>query len=147
MISDYVRDLRTRIGHRLLMLPGVSAVIRDGDRFLLARGAHSSAWSLVGGGVEPGEEPAVAIAREVREELGAGIRITGIVGAYGGDALVVTYPNGDRVAYVTTAYAGELQGEVRPDGDEIVEVGWFTLADLALVEHEPWIERVLEDAG
>lgn len=146
MISDYVRSMRDRIGHDLLMLPGVTAVIRDDARFLLARSAGSSVWSLIGGAVEPGEEPADAVAREVHEELGASIRITGIVGAYGGEPLVVAYPNGDRVAYVTTAYACELRGAIEPDGTEIAEVGWFTASEIAELEREPWIDRVLADA-
>ncbi|WP_247623833.1 NUDIX domain-containing protein [Microbacterium galbinum] len=146
MISDYVRALRDRIGHDLLMLPGVTAVIRDGERFLLARSAGTDEWSLIGGGVEPGEEPADAVAREVREELGASIRITGIIGAYGGESLVVDYPNGDRVAYVTTAYACEVVDKIEPDGEEIVEVGWFTASEIAGLDREPWIDRVLADA-
>ncbi|UPL16128.1 NUDIX domain-containing protein [Microbacterium galbinum] len=139
--------MRDRIGHDLLMLPGVTAVIRDGERFLLSRSAGSDVWSLIGGGVEPGEEPADAVAREVREELGAGIRITGIVGAYGGESLVVDYPNGDRVAYVTTAYACEAVDKIEPDGEEIVEVGWFTASEIAGLDREPWIDRVLADAA
>jgi len=146
MISDYVHAMRDRIGHDLLMLPGVTAVIRDGERFLLSRSAGSDTWSLIGGGVEPGEEPTDAVVREVREELGAGIRITGIVGAYGGESLVVEYPNGDRVAYVTTAYACEVVDKIQPDGEEIVEVGWFTASEIAGLDREPWIDRVLADA-
>ncbi|MFJ4253948.1 NUDIX domain-containing protein [Microbacterium sp. NPDC090003] len=146
MISDYVRAMRDRIGHDLLMLPGVTAVIRDGERFLLARSAGSDVWSLIGGGVEPGEEPADAVAREVREELGAGIRIVGIVGVYGGEPLMVEYPNGDRVAYVTTAYTCELLDPIVPDGEEIVEIGWFTASEIPDLDREPWIDRVLADA-
>ncbi|MFJ6533513.1 NUDIX domain-containing protein [Microbacterium sp. NPDC091662] len=56
-LSDYVRSIRVRIGHDLLLLPGVTAVIREGDRFLLARTAGSEEWGLIGGGVEPGEDP------------------------------------------------------------------------------------------
>jgi 8-oxo-dGTP pyrophosphatase MutT (NUDIX family) len=147
MMSDYVRAIRARIGHDLLLLPGVTAVIRDGERFLLARSAGSTAWSLIGGGVEPGEDPADAVAREVREEVGCGIRISGLVGAYGGDSLTVEYPNGDRVAYVTTAYACELLDAPVPDREEIVEIGWFTREEIAGLPHEAWIDRVLADAA
>ncbi len=34
-------------------------------------------WEFPGGKVEPGEDPADAVVREVREELGCGIRVTG----------------------------------------------------------------------
>lgn len=103
----------------------MTAVIREGEQFLLARDAHSGLWSLIGGGVEPGEEPADALLREVQEETGAQVRIRGIVGAYGGSPMTVTYPNGDQVGYVTTAYDCELQGPAIPDLEEIVEVAWF----------------------
>ncbi|MDK8172437.1 NUDIX domain-containing protein [Curtobacterium citreum] len=77
--SEYVRSLRKRIGSSYLLLPGVTAVVQDGDRFLLARQRDSGRWSLIGGGVEPGEEPRSALAREVREELGVGIDIVRII--------------------------------------------------------------------
>lgn len=124
-MSSYVRSIRARIGQDFLLLPGVTAVIRDGERFLLARHAHSGLWSLIGGGVEPGEDPADAVDREVFEETGARIRITGVIGAYGGEPLAVTYPDGDQVGYVTIAYECELLSEATPDLDEIIELGWF----------------------
>lgn len=51
-MSEYVQSIRARIGNDFLFLPAVTAVIRDGERFLLARdtGEH---WSLIGGGIEP----------------------------------------------------------------------------------------------
>jgi 8-oxo-dGTP pyrophosphatase MutT (NUDIX family) len=98
-LSPYVRSLRERVGQDLL-LPGVTAVIREEDRFLLARQRDTERWSLIGGGIEPGETPHDAVVREVIEELGVTPSIGAIVGAYGGDALQTTLPNGDLVAYV-----------------------------------------------
>lgn len=144
-ISAYVESIRARIGHDLLLLPGVTAVIRDGERFLLARHAHSGLWSLIGGGVEPGEEPAEAVVREVFEEIGGRVRITRIIGAYAGDSLTVQYPNGDRVAYVTTAYECRLLDAATPDLEEIVEVGWFEREQIPSLPRRQWIDRVLAD--
>ncbi|MDT0180985.1 NUDIX domain-containing protein [Microbacterium sp. ARD31] len=79
-MADYVASLRSRIGTDFLLLPGVTAVIRDGQNLLLARHRHSGLWSLIGG-VEPGEEPAESLAREVLEATGARVRIRGIVGS------------------------------------------------------------------
>ena len=145
--SDYVESIRRRIGNDLLLLPAVTAVIRDGDRFLLARDAQSSLWSLIGGGIEPGETPVDAVTREFLEETGARIRIDGIVGAYGGAPLMAEYPNGDRVAYVTTAYRCRLISAPRPDMDELVELGWFSRDAIADLPRRDWIDLVLADCS
>ncbi|MGT2468756.1 MAG: NUDIX domain-containing protein [Mesorhizobium sp.] len=48
-----------------------AAVIRDdGGRLLLVRKRGTKAFMQAGGKIEPGELPAVALARELREELG-----------------------------------------------------------------------------
>lgn len=143
--SDYVASIRGRIGNDLLMLPGVTAVIRDGERFLLARHVHSGAWSLIGGAVEPGEEPLDAVMREVFEETGARVRVNSIVGAYGGPPLMVEYPNGDQVAYVTTAYECQLLDTPLPDMDELLELAWFSRDQILGLDRRDWIDRVIND--
>jgi 8-oxo-dGTP pyrophosphatase MutT (NUDIX family) len=144
--SEYVASIRSRIGHDLLLLPGVTAVIREGERFLLARHEHSGLWSLIGRAVEPGEEPGEAVLREVMEETGAQIRTTGIVGVYGGESMMVEYPNGDRVGYITTAYECELLSDAKPDMEELVELGWFARSQIRALPGRTWIDRVIADA-
>lgn len=146
--SPYVSGIRERIGHDLLLLPAVTAVIRRDDRFLLCRRVDSSEWGLVGGGVEPGEDPKDAVLREVREELGIRVGIDGLVGAYGGEELLVRYANHDVVSYVTTAFLCSI-----PDGSplvfadgELAETGWFALDEIAALRRDRAIDRILGDA-
>ena len=58
----------------------VCALIERAGRLLIAqRPAHKHLplkWEFPGGKVEPGEDPAAAIVREIREELGCAIVIT-----------------------------------------------------------------------
>lgn len=145
--SPYVEKLRAHVGHDLLLLPAVTAIIRNGDRFLLARQHGSDAWGLIGGGIEPGETPHDAVTREVIEELGVKPAVGDLVGAYGGSDLIIDYPNGDRVAYTTIAFECEL-----PDGaklileeEELVEVGWFQPSELAALRLQPGVLRILAD--
>lgn len=60
-------------------IPVVCAVIAQEGRLLIAqRPAHKHLplkWEFPGGKVEPGEDPAVAIVREIHEELGCEITV------------------------------------------------------------------------
>lgn len=62
------------------------AVVRRGGDVLLTRlstrAAHPGRWTLPGGGVDHGEHPAVALAREVEEECGLPCEVTGLVGVH-----------------------------------------------------------------
>lgn len=57
-----------------------AAIIRHG-RVLVARRTHprelAGSWEFPGGKVEAGEDPEAAVVREVREELGCEILVTG----------------------------------------------------------------------
>jgi 8-oxo-dGTP diphosphatase len=57
----------------------VCAIIRRDDRVLLAKRPAGKRlgglWEFPGGKVEPGEEPAAALRREIHEELGCEVRV------------------------------------------------------------------------
>lgn len=55
---------------RKRMTVGVRAVLIDGRRVLLVRHTYVPGWQFPGGGVEPGETPEGAAAREALEETG-----------------------------------------------------------------------------
>jgi 8-oxo-dGTP pyrophosphatase MutT (NUDIX family) len=57
------------------------AVVQRG-RVLLQFRPWPPGWELPGGHCDPGEDPAATAAREVEEETGYVVRITGIVGVY-----------------------------------------------------------------
>jgi 8-oxo-dGTP pyrophosphatase MutT (NUDIX family) len=126
-MSPHVARLRAAVGHELLVLPSVSVLPVDtSGRLLLAQVAHNDSWHVIGGAVEPGESPAEAGMRECLEEIGVPVRLTGLLGAFGGPGFEVTYPNGDQVAYVTVAYTASIvSGVPVADGDELARVGWL----------------------
>ncbi|GAA0527684.1 NUDIX domain-containing protein [Paractinoplanes ferrugineus] len=122
--SPYVTALRAHIGTDLLLLPGVSAVVRDEPgRILLMRRTDDGTWGLPAGMVEPGEQPADAAVREVLEETGVRVEIERLGGV---DMHESVYPNGDRCHYLVAWFrCRPTGGQARPDGEESLEVGWF----------------------
>jgi 8-oxo-dGTP diphosphatase len=106
----------------------VAAVIERDGKILLTRrreGTHlGGLWEFPGGKRKPGEDPAEALRREIREELGADLVV--------GDALERLdwdYP-GKRVRLCFFRCA--LQGEARPlEGQEMA---WVARAELGRYE-------------
>ena len=97
--SDYIKNLRDKIGNSLLMIPCVAAVILDSDNKILLQEKSEEAWSLPAGMIEPGESPNTAVVREVQEETGLIVTPIKILGVFGGEDFRYVYPNGDSVEY------------------------------------------------
>ena len=78
---------------------GVGVVVVDErGRILLEKRSDNGMWGLPGGGIEPGESVYETALREVKEETGLDIQVTGLVGVYSEpwEGRIVTYPdNGD----------------------------------------------------
>ncbi len=126
-ISAYLRSLRARIGHDPVLLPSVAVMILDaGGRLLLVRNRDDGRWQTVGGGMDPGEHPADAAAREAYEETGLVVEPIRVIGVYAGPDFRLTYPNGDVVDYVGISFAARVVGGTeRPGEDEVDRLGWF----------------------
>ncbi len=106
----------------------LAAVARRGDAVLLGQRPshkrHGGLWEVPGGKVEPGEDDAAALDRELREELGVGLRALGPV-------LATLRDPGS--PYLIVFRAVTLAGE--PRALEHVALGFFSHdAALALIE-------------
>jgi 8-oxo-dGTP pyrophosphatase MutT (NUDIX family) len=124
---DFIRTIRASVGHELLWLPGVSAVVLDDEgRVLLNRRTDTRKWSLIGGIPEPGEQPAACAVREVQEETGVHCVVERVLIV---QALKpVTYDNGDVCQYMDISFrCRAVGGEARVNDDESLEVGWFAV--------------------
>lgn len=126
-IPPFIAELRARIGTDLLWLTGVTAVVLDEQqRVLLTRRADTGRWALVSGILEPGEQPAVAMVREIAEETGVEALVEVL---YAVDVTEpMTYPNGDESQYLDLLFlARATGGHAHVADDESLEVGWFGL--------------------
>jgi 8-oxo-dGTP pyrophosphatase MutT (NUDIX family) len=149
-IAAHIARLRDVVGHELLLLPSVSVLLSDeAGRVLLVRHAgHDDGWGILGGAVEPGESPAEAAVREAREEIGVDVRLVRLLDVLGGPDYEVTYPNGDRVAYVTAVYEARVTmgSPVVRDG-ELSDLAWFGTRDLTGLKLSGFARALLSATG
>jgi len=146
-MSDYVLRLREMVGPDvLLQLPSVSTAVRDADeRVLLARHVEGGNWLLPGGSIEPAELPADAALRETWEETGLVVRLTGLVGVFGGPEFVVEYRNSQRASYVMIVFEAVVEsGEPGPRSSEIQELGFFSSEESERLPLADWVPQVLK---
>lgn len=105
----------------------VCAVIERAGRVLLAqRPPHKLLplkWEFAGGKVEPGEDPATAIIREIREELGCTIVITRALPPFIHDYKTVVI---EMIPFVCALAPGSPE----PHPHEHVAIAWVVPADL-----------------
>ena len=142
-ISDYLKELRSHVGHAMIMVPSVSAVVvNEEGELLLGRRSDDGRWSLLAGSIDPGEQPADAIVREVFEESAVEVRVDRVLGV----ALhPVTYPNGDQCEFLNVWFrCTAIGGEARVNDEESLAVGWF--APDALPPVDDWVRLRIETA-
>ena len=126
-LPPYIAAIRSKVGHDLLFLPSVNALVFNAaGEILLHRATHDGNWYTPGGLIDPGEQPADAIAREVLEETGLIVEPTQIISVDTEPAM--QYANGDRGQYLTVCFACELRGGALTIGDdESLEVAFVSL--------------------
>jgi 8-oxo-dGTP diphosphatase len=100
-------------------------LVRDGAVLLVKRRfePRAGAWCLPAGFMEYGETPEHCAVREVREETGLDVRLTGLFGVYAGF-------DDPRVRAVLVLYTAERRGGRLTPGDDARSTRWFPLARL-----------------
>ncbi len=107
------------------MTVAAAIIMRAGSVLICQRRTdqqHADKWEFPGGKVEPGEEPAGALHRELREELGVAATIGAEVARY-----VYTYPGRDPILlvfYKVTEFTGEPKNLI------FAEIRWEKTANL-----------------
>ncbi|MFL6060428.1 MAG: (deoxy)nucleoside triphosphate pyrophosphohydrolase [Marmoricola sp.] len=106
----------------------VGVALGRGGRVLAARRADDGRWELPGGKVEPGEDPAAAAVREIEEELGCAITVTGWLEGS------VPIREGLELRVATAAL---VAGEPVPRAGEHQAVRWLRPGELAGLDWAP----------
>ena len=128
--KNYIGWLRSKVGHEKIILVFAGGCIFDQDgNVLLQRRGDSNKWGFPGGAIEIGETPEMAAIREVKEETGLDVRVSGLIGIY--TDCHMAYPNGDQAHSILIAYGLETTGgQLTCDDQETVDLKYFALDDM-----------------
>jgi 8-oxo-dGTP pyrophosphatase MutT (NUDIX family) len=147
---NYFSRMRPKVGHDVMMSPGATGIVlNDKNEILLQLRRDLNVWGLPGGGMEPGEEPAEGVVREVYEETGVIVQPERIIAVLAGRDHLVTYQNDDQVAVVAIVFlCRPIKGEAKVNDGESLDVRYFPLNELPnnmLDRHRFRIEKSLEN--
>ncbi len=149
-LREYYRELDAPRAHDVL--PAAFAAVRNvvGD-VLMVRRIDDGNWELPGGRIEVGESAAQAVVREVHEESGVRIAITGLSGVYSDPTHILLDPDGITHQQLALCFHAEPAtpddaDEPRPDGTETSAAGWYAPAVLTGMTMHPAMRLRVEDA-
>lgn len=109
---------------------GVNVAVIEQGRILLIQREDFEVWAMPGGDIEHGETLVNAAVREVKEETGIDVEITGFVGLY---ALPEWYSS------VALFVATPINGELQPQSGESIDLRYWDANRLP--EQMLWFQR------
>ena len=113
------------------LVVAASAVVTDGaGRVLLQRRADSGLWALPGGGMEMDDSLPGAAVREVKEETGLDVEVTGLVGTYTDPKHVIAYSDGEVRRQFAVVFTARVTGGTLAISDESTELRFVPPAEL-----------------
>lgn len=125
---DYYHDPAAPKANSLI--PGGSAIVTDQHgRVLMQRRTDSGNWSLPGGTMDIGETLQQCVIREVKEETGLDIEITGLLGIYTDPHHVIAYTDGEVRQQFNITYLGRAVSGTITVSDESTEVRYIDPTD------------------
>ena len=114
---DYYDDPAAPAANSLVV--AVAAVVLDDTgRVLMIQRTDNDLWAIPGGAQDVGETTTAAAVREVREETGLDIEITGLVGIYSDPRHVIAYDDGEvRQEFSICFRARPISGQLAPSSE------------------------------
>jgi ADP-ribose pyrophosphatase YjhB (NUDIX family) len=136
---DYYHDPDAPSANSIVV--AVTAFILDeSGRLLMIRRTDNDLYAIPGGAQEIGETISQTVVREVREETGILVEVTGLIGVYSDPEHVIAFGDGEvRQEFSLCFRARPVQGELRTSS-ESKEVLWVERAKLDGLNIHPSIK-------
>ncbi|MFF5719795.1 NUDIX hydrolase [Streptomyces buecherae] len=105
------------------LVVAASAVVTDDEgRVLLQRRRDNGLWALPGGGMDMTDSLPGCAVREVREETGLDVEITGLVGTYTDPRHIIAYTDGEVRRQFNVCFTARVIGGTLTISDESTEL-------------------------
>jgi len=135
MKKDHFRDPDAPPANRLW--PVVAVAVRSEAGLLLIERADDGYWAMPGGMMDIGETFAEAAVREVREETGYEVEVTGLVGLYSDPAHVTSYDDGTVSQECSIVFRGKVIGGAAAVSSESTQVRFVGAEEIAGLRMHP----------
>ncbi|MFJ7205369.1 NUDIX domain-containing protein [Streptomyces sp. NPDC098789] len=113
-----------------LVVAASAVVTDDRGRILLQRRRDNDLWALPGGGMDMGDSLPGTAVREVKEETGLDVEITGLVGTYTDPRHVIAYGDGEVRRQFNVCFTARVVGGVLAVSEESTDVRFVDPAEL-----------------
>ena len=135
MRKDYFNDPAAPKANAAV--PSVTAVVVDAGRLLMVHRADNDLWALPGGGHELGESIEDTVVREVKEETGIDVEVTGLVGLYTNPAHVMAYDDGEVRQQFSLCFRARVLGGQLANSPESKAVRWVPIGEVDALNIHP----------
>ncbi|RKT17586.1 ADP-ribose pyrophosphatase YjhB (NUDIX family) [Streptomyces sp. 1114.5] len=127
--TEFYNDPNAPEPNRLVV--AASAVVTDPEgRVLLQRRTDNGLYALPGGTMDLGESLPDTAVREVREETGLDVEITGLVGTYTDPRHVIAYSDGEVRQQFNVCFTARITGGELRISDESTDLRFVAPSDI-----------------
>ncbi|MEH1017752.1 NUDIX domain-containing protein [Micromonospora sp. CPCC 206060] len=142
---DYLNDPNAPAANSVV--PSVVAAVRNqhGELLMIHR-TDNNLWALPGGGHDIGESISDTVVREVREETGIEVEVTGLVGIYTNPHHVMAYDDGEVRQQFSICFTARPVGGELTTSSESRQVRWVDPAQLDQLDIHPSMRLRIDHA-
>jgi len=115
----------------------VGCLTDDHGRLLLEHRVDNDLWALPGGTHDFGESIVGTVIREVREETGLDVEVTGLVGIYTDPKARIAYSDGEVRQQFTLSFRCRVLGGTLQQDSESHELRWVARDELDRLQIHP----------
>lgn len=141
--KDFFNDPNAPVPNSVV--PSVVAFVRNQQgQILMIHRTDNDLWALPGGGHDAGESISQTVVREVLEETGIIVEVTGLIGIYTNPNHVMAYDDGEVRQQFSICFAAKPVGGNLATSSESKEVIWLDPVQLGSRDIHPSMRLRIE---